>query len=96
VKAYALARAEPRLDWLSQQLGDREFLLTEFSIADAYLCTALTWSSVTPLRLERWPVLEAYVKRLQARPSIARAIGEELGLYRARRDAAPAPPARAS
>jgi glutathione S-transferase len=92
VKAYALAKAEPRLGWLAERLGGREFLLADFSIADAYLATVLTWSSVTPLRLERWPVLAAYLKRLHARPSIARALGEELGLYQARRDAQPAPP----
>jgi len=92
VKAYALAKAGPRFGWLAEQLGEREFLLADFSVADAYLSTVLNWSSVTALRLERWPVLEAYLKRLQARPSIARALGEELGLYRARRAAPPAPP----
>lgn len=84
VKAYALARAEPRFAWLAQQLGGREFLLAEFSIADAYLSTVLNWSSVTPPRLDRWPALAAYLTRLQARPSIARAMGDELTLYRAR------------
>jgi glutathione S-transferase len=91
VKAYALAKAELRLGWLAERLGGHEFLLTDFSIADAYLTTVLTWSSATPLRLERWPVLTAYLTRLQARPSVARALGEELGLYRARRDAQAAP-----
>jgi hypothetical protein len=92
VKAYALAKAELRLAWLAEQLGGREFLLADFSVADAYLTTVLSWSSVTPLRLERWPALAAYVKRLHERPSIARALREELSLYRARRDAQPAPP----
>lgn len=92
VKAYALEKAALRFDWLAEQLGDRQLLLGEFSVADAYLSTVLTWSSVTPLRLERWPALAAYLTRQQARPSIARAIGEELGLYRARREARAAPP----
>jgi glutathione S-transferase len=92
VKAYALGKAELRFGWLAEQLGQREFLLADFSIADAFLSTVLNWSSVTPLRLERWPSLVAYMKRLQARPSIARALGEELPLYLARREArAPAP-----
>ena len=92
VKAHALAKAELRLEWLAEQLGAREHLLAEFSVADAYLSTVLNWSSVTPLRLERWPSLAAYLKRLQARPSIARALDEELGLYRARQAGAARPP----
>lgn len=92
VKGYALAQAERRFVWLAEQLSGREFLLDEFSIADAYLATVLNWSSVTPVRLERWPALGAYLKRLQARPSVARALADELPLYRARAGARPAPP----
>lgn len=91
VRAHALAQAQARFTWLAEQLGGREFLMAEFSVADAYLATVLTWSSVTPVQLERWPSLVAYLQRLQARPTIARAISEELALYQARQRA-PTPP----
>lgn len=93
-RRYALSRAEHRLVWLADQLGSRDFLLHEFSVADAYLSAVLNWSSVTPIDLRRWPVVEAYAQRLQARPAVAQALREELALYhqkRAREGARPAP-----
>lgn len=81
VKAYALARADARLGWVAQRLEGREFLLDRFSVADAYLFTVLTWSSVTPVDLKTWPALPAYHARLQARPSVARAFAEERARY---------------
>ena len=91
-RRHALNRAERRLAWLSDQLGPREFLLPEFSVADGYLGAVLNWSSVTPLALARWPVVEAYAKRLQARPAVAQALSEELELYRQKRQRDGAPP----
>lgn len=81
VKAYSLAKAPPRLAWVSEQLGDRAFALDHFSIVDAYLFTVLNWSQVTPIRLADWPALAAYMARLRDRPAIARAFGEEAALY---------------
>ena len=83
VKAYALAKGSARLDYLQEQLRDREYLLDEFSVADAYLVTILNWAVVTPVDLKRWPVIAAYAARLRKRPSIARAIEEERALFAA-------------
>lgn len=80
-KEYALSKADSRLGWVASQLEGREVLLDRFSVADAYLVTVLTWSAVTPIQLQRWPALVAYVKRMQARPNVARAMTEEKGLY---------------
>jgi len=82
VKAYSLAAAPVRLSWLSAQLGSRRFLLDEFSVADAYLFTVLTWSAVTPIDLKHWPTLVNYLSELKARPAVQRALTEELTLYR--------------
>ena len=82
VKAYSLAAAPIRLSWLSAQLGSRPFLLDEFSVADAYLFTVLTWSAVTPIDLKPWPTLVNYLSELKARPAVQRALTEELTLYR--------------
>ena len=82
VKAYALASSRARLEVVERHLTDREFLLDRFSVADAYLVTVLTWAAATPIDLGDWPALRAYVTRLRARPSVARALAEEVPLYR--------------
>lgn len=81
-KAYALGKAEPRLSWLDQHLASRDFLLEEFSVADAYLFAVLNWSRVAPVRLDAFSALVAYQARIGARPNVARAFSEELALYR--------------
>jgi glutathione S-transferase len=81
VKAYALAKAESRLSWVAQNLEGRDYLLGEFSVADAYLFAVLNWSSVTPIDLSPWPVIKAYQARLIQRPNVARAFAEERELY---------------
>src|SRR5204863_4754674 len=43
-KSYALALADSRLAWVARQLQDREFLLEQFTVADAYLFTILNWT----------------------------------------------------
>jgi glutathione S-transferase len=80
-KTYAIEKGTPRLDVLQEYLRGREFLLDRFSVADAYLVTVLSWAIVTPVDLAKWPVIAEYVKRLQARPSVAKAIGEERPMY---------------
>ena len=81
MKAYALEKGRERLDYLAAHLAGREFLLGRFSVADAYLLTVLGWSVVTPVDLKSWPALDAYLKRMHARPSVARAFAEERALY---------------
>jgi glutathione S-transferase len=84
VKAWALSKVKSRLDWVASHLEGREFLLDEFSVADAYLFTVLNWTLAVPqIDLKKWPSLDAYVARLRKRPSIAKAFEEELPLYRA-------------
>jgi len=81
--ANTLAKGESRLAYLNDYLAGREFLLAEFSVADAYLYTVLNWSMATPVKFDRFPAIQAYYARLQKRPSIAKAFGEELALYKA-------------
>jgi glutathione S-transferase len=71
------------LDFLNDQLTQRHFLLTRFSIADAYLCSVLHWTAPKKIDLSRWPAIEAYYDRMVKRPSVSRAIAEELLLHEA-------------
>ena len=83
-KAYALEKGLSRLDYLDKYLQGREFLLDHFSVADAYLFTVINWTMATPpIDLAKWPNVKAYYERTRARPSIARALGEEFALYKA-------------
>jgi glutathione S-transferase len=84
VKSYVLEKNLSRLDYLESYLKDREYLLDHFSVADAYLVTVINWTMATPpVELVKWPAVKAYYERLRARPSIAKAIGEEFELYKA-------------
>ena len=78
-----LAKGESRLAYLNDYLTGREFLLDHFTVADAYLYTVLNWSMATPVKFDRFPAIQAYFKRMRERPSIAKAFGEELALYKA-------------
>jgi len=84
MKTYVLGKGLSRLDYLETYLKGREFLLDRFSVADGYLVTVINWTMATPpIELAKWPAVKAYYERLRARPSIARAIGEEFKLYQA-------------
>jgi glutathione S-transferase len=82
-KARILEKGDARLAYLNTYLTGREFLLDRFSVADAYLFTALNWNIATPVDLKKWPAVHAYYTRLKQRPSIARALSEEHALYAA-------------
>jgi glutathione S-transferase len=45
--------------------------------------TVLNWAGFAGLDLARWPAVQAYSQRLQQRPSVAKALAEELALYKA-------------
>ena len=83
VKAYAREKLALRMDVLAKHLSGREFLLDAFSVADAYLATVLNWTRATDVSLAQWPAVQSYHERLLARPSVAKALGEEFALYQA-------------
>lgn len=84
VKSYVLEKYLLRLDVLNTHLEGREFLLDRFSVADAYLGTVLNWTSATPpVDLAKWPAINSYLARFRTRPSVAKALAEELVLFKA-------------
>ncbi len=90
-KAYAREIAPKRFAALERHLAGREFLLDGFTVADAYLTTVLNWSGASGVDLAQWPAVKAYFERMKRRPSVAKALAEELALYQqeqARRKAA--------
>jgi glutathione S-transferase len=77
-RASALAALGKKIDWLSQFLGAKPYLLGEgFTIADAYLFTVLSWSPKVGVELAQWPVLTAYLARVGHRPKVQAALHDE-------------------
>lgn len=85
VKSYVVEKSAARLAFLNTHLEGREFLLESFTVADAYLVTVLNWAQATPISLERFPAVTAYLERHRHRDSVARALSEEVPLYLAER-----------
>ena len=82
-RPHVLKKQESRLKYLNQYLEGRDFLLDRFTVADAYLYTVLNWTTATNVDLAPFPAIQQYHRRLQKRPSVARAFQEELALYKA-------------
>jgi glutathione S-transferase len=82
-KEYARTRIPTRLALLQDHFATHEFALDEFSIVDAYLTTILNWSAYSGVDLKQWPAVNDYLQRMVKRPSIARALNEEVALYQA-------------
>ena len=82
-RPHVLKKQESRLKYLNDYLRGRDFLLDRFTVADAYLYTVLNWTTATSVDLTTFPAIQQYHRRLQKRPSVAKAFQEELALYKA-------------
>lgn len=72
-----LALVGKRLDWLSAQLTGPFLAGERFTVADAYLFVCLNWSPWIGVDLGRWPALQAFMKRVAARPKVREALAAE-------------------
>src|SRR5262245_12218505 len=77
-KEKVRSRLATRFDWLTAQLEGRDYLMgNRFTVADAYLFTVLRWGRLVGLDIARWPVLDAYLARVAARPHVQQALKAE-------------------
>jgi glutathione S-transferase len=77
-KQYVRKVLSNRLDYLNRAIGNRPFLMGEqFTIADAYLFTVLSWSRYLNFDLGKWPQLQRYIERVGARPQVTEALKAE-------------------
>ena len=77
-KQYVLGNLAKRLDYLQGALGSKPFIMGEqFTVADCYLFTVLSWAPFVKLDLGKWPELKRYVERIQARPHVMEALKSE-------------------
>lgn len=70
-----------RFDFISQQMKKDEFLMgKQFTVADAYLFTVLSWSKLLDFDMSKWPTLMGYAERIHSRPGVQVALKAE-GLH---------------
>jgi glutathione S-transferase len=78
MKQMAHSAIAHRLNYVAQALDGRDYLMGPgFTVADTYLFTVLGWAGYVKLSLADWPVLQAYVERIKARPAVQQAMRDE-------------------
>ena len=69
-----------RFDYVAPVLESRPYVFgSEFTIADAYLFTVVSWSGLLKVDISRWPAIGKYLERIGARPSVQAAKRVESG-----------------
>ena len=67
-----------RFDWLDKQLAGKDYLMgKQFTVADAYLFVLTNWTKPTQIDLAKWPNIQAFNKRVAARPRVKEAMQAE-------------------
>lgn len=78
MKEAARTNLSNRLGWIAGRLEGRDYLMgSQFTVADAYLFTALGWAAFVGFDLSPWPLLGAYQQRVAARPAVQQALRAE-------------------
>ena len=71
------ANLQRRLPVIEEELGKRQYLNGEYSVADAYLFTVLGWAPFAKLDLSPYKNIVAWQQRIAARPAVQRALKAE-------------------
>jgi len=78
LKASLKERLAGRWTTLAEGLGDKPYIMGDFTIADAYAFYVMrAWQHAHRESLDRWPTLKAYYDRLAARPHVIAALAAE-------------------
>lgn len=77
-KQAAKKLLERRLGYVDGLLAKGPYLMGEqFSVADGYLFTVLSWTKPMNMDLSPWPRLGEYINRITARPAVQEALKAE-------------------
>jgi len=77
-KAVLKAKLESRFGVLEQHLAKNQYLMgDQFTVADAYLYTVISWSGGVGIDLSPWPHLAAYRQSIAERPQVREALQSE-------------------
>ncbi len=77
VREGIVTTVQNRFALLERKLGDNDYLLGDFSIADAYAFVTLRWAKAFDIDLSALPKLSAYFARVRDRPAVQRALIRE-------------------
>ena len=69
-KAMQRKKIAERLAWVDGELTGKDYLLGEFSVADAYLYTVVNWSQFAGVDIGGLANLSAFMQRMAARPAV--------------------------
>ena len=82
-KAFFKDRVMAKFKYINSQLAGRDYLMgKQFTVADGYLFTMLSWADRMKFDLSAMPNLLAYKARVGARPMVQEALSKE-GLLKA-------------
>lgn len=71
-------RIAQRLEIVEKHLQGKDYLMgRQFTVADGYLFTVLNWSKFVGFDLGKWPLVQAYLARVAARPKVQEALKAE-------------------
>lgn len=78
VKNFNKSKMVKKFNYLSEKMGNNDYLLGKnFTAADAYLFTCLSWTKYVGLDLNTWPTLAKYVERVASRPAVIKTLKDE-------------------
>ena len=78
MKEVQLGYIERRFNSLEKMLAGRQYAMGEkFTIADAYLFTALNWTNVHKIDVAKWPNIKTLMERVRNRPKVQETLKAE-------------------
>ena len=80
LRAYSDAAVRQKLDVLAAWLDGRDYLEQRFTAADIVMASSLKLMRHTDI-IEQYPVLDAYMRRCEARPAYQRALRDHMAAY---------------
>lgn len=88
IRQVTLERLGKRFDLLNERLEDEGPYLMgrQFTVADAYLFTILSWSKIHELDLAKWPKLGEFMEAVSRRPAVRAVMAQEFGSVSRRQD----------
>lgn len=79
---YARAKIAARYALVERQLVGHDYLLGEFSVADAYLFVMVGWAAFAKTPLDAFPNIRAWYDRMKSRPAVREALHLHAGSTR--------------
>jgi glutathione S-transferase len=77
-KHFITENITAKFNSISEKLGKNDYLVGKnFTIADAYLFTIMSWGKYLNFDFSKWANLTAYQNRIYQRPSVQKALKEE-------------------